>query len=218
MANVENAGRPAGTPRNAPLPSGRSRVPVKLVIIIFVAIVIGVIVWRQMSAPAKGQNPSMRGGAGGPVPVVVGTVAQKDVPVYLDGIGTVQAFNSVTVRSRVEGQLQKIGFEEGQDVQVGDLLAQIDPAPFRTVLEQAEAKKAQDESQLRIAQLELHRNEVLFTNQIVSQDVLDTNRASITQITAGLKSDQAAIDNAQVQLAYTTIRSPIAGRTGLRQV
>lgn len=160
----------------------------------------------------------MRGGQGGPVPTVIGTVQEKNVPVYLDGIGTVQAFNTVTIRSRVDGQLQKLGFEEGQDVKAGDLLAQIDPDPYRTVLEQAEAKKAQDEAQLHLGEIELHRNEALFTNKIVSQDVIDTNRASINQSTALVKSDAAAIDNAQVNLNYTTIKSPISGRTGIRQV
>jgi multidrug efflux system membrane fusion protein len=221
MLNTNDAGRPAGTPGDAPVPSGRRRFPVLAIIILLVVIVAGVIIWRQLSGAnaSKTQGGSMRGGGmGGPVPVVIGTVEQKDVPVYLDGIGTVQAFNTVTIRSRVDGQLQKLAFEEGQDVKSGDLLAEIDPAPFRTVLEQAEAKKAQDEAQLRLAEIELHRNEVLFTNKIVSQDVIDTNKASINQVTSLVKSDQAQVDNAQVNLNYTTIKSPIDGRTGIRQV
>ena len=220
MANFEQAGRPAGTPGNAPVPSGKRRFPLLAVIIAIVLIVVVVIVWRQISGngASKSQTGSMRGGAGGPVPVIIGTVEQKDVPVYLDGIGTVQAFNTVTIRSRVDGQLQKLGFEDGQDVRVGDLIAKIDPAPFQTVLDQAVAKKTQDESQLRLSQIELHRNEVLFTNKIVSQDVIDTNRASISQTEAVIKSDEASIESAQVQLNYTTISSPIDGRTGIRQV
>ncbi|MDB6058673.1 MAG: transporter [Verrucomicrobiales bacterium] len=219
MANFEQAGSPAGTPGMAPVPSGKRRFPLLAVIIVLVLILVGVIVWRQLSGNGAGKNPAaaMRG-AGGPVPVILGTVAQKDVPVYLDGLGTVQAFNSVTVRSRVDGQLQKLGFEEGQDIRAGDLVAMIDPAPFKTVLTQAQAKRTQDESQLRMAEIELHRNEVLFTNRIVSQDVIDTNRAQINQISALVKSDEAAIESAQVQLNYTTIKSPIDGRTGLRQV
>ncbi|MGZ4971364.1 MAG: efflux RND transporter periplasmic adaptor subunit [Limisphaerales bacterium] len=219
MANFEQAGRPAGTPGSAPVPSGKRRFPVLAVIIFIVLIVVGVIVWRQISGNNTSKNSagSMRG-AGGPVPVIIGTVAQKDVPVYLDGIGTVQAFNTVTIRSRVDGQLQKLGFEEGEDVRAGDLLAQIDPAPFRTVLDQATAKKTQDEAQLHLSEIELRRNQVLFTNKIVSQDVIDTNRAAINQISALIKSDEASIENAQVQLNYTTIKAPIDGRTGLRQV
>jgi multidrug efflux system membrane fusion protein len=220
MSNIENAGRPAGTPGNAPVPSGKRRFPLMMVVIVLMLIVVGVIVWRQMSQGGASKNAagSMRGANMGPVPVKIGTVAQKDVPVYLDGIGTVQAFNSVTLRSRVDGQLEKLGFEEGQDIKTGDLVAQIDPAPFRTVLEQAQAKKTQDESQLQMSEIELRRNLVLFTNKIVSQDALDTNRATINQLTAVVKSDQASIDNAQVQLNYTTIKSPIDGRTGIRQV
>src|SRR5690242_16057972 len=116
MANFEQAGRPAGTPGSAPVPSGKRRFPVLAVIIFIILIVVGVIVWRQISGnnASKNSAASMRG-AGGPVPVIIGTVAQKDVPVYLDGIGTVQAFNTVTIRSRVDGQLEKLGFEEGQD-------------------------------------------------------------------------------------------------------
>jgi multidrug efflux system membrane fusion protein len=190
-----------------------------MVILILAVIVVGVIVWRQISGKenAKTQGAGMRG-AGGPVPVVIGTVVEKDVPVYLDGIGTVQAFNTVTIRSRVDGQLQKLGFQEGQDVKAGDLIAEIDPAPFKTVLDQAQAKKTQDEAQLNIAETELHRNLVLFTNKIISQDVIDTNRSSIKQISALVKSDEASIENAEVQLNYTKIKSPIDGRTGLRQI
>src|SRR4029077_15353425 len=106
-----------------------------------------------------------RGGAGGPVVATLGTVQQKDFPLFLDGLGTVQAFNTVTVRSRVDGQLNKLAFREGQDVHAGDLLAQIDPEPFRTQVEQAEAKKAQDQAQLENALVELKRDEILLTNK-----------------------------------------------------
>jgi membrane fusion protein, multidrug efflux system len=220
MANTENAGRPPGIPGSAPVPSGRRRFPLLAIIIVLVLILGGVIVWRLVtqSSASKSQSASARGGGGGPVPVIIGTVAQKNVPVYLDGIGTVQAFNTVTVRSRVDGQLLKLGFDEGQDVKSGDLIAQIDPAPYRTVLEQAEGKKSQDEAQLKLLEVELRRNMVLFTNKIVSQDVIDTNEATIKQITALVQSDQASVDNAQVNLNYTTIKSPIDGRTGIRQV
>src|SRR3954463_2975267 len=106
MVNTNDAGRPAGTPGNAPVPSGRRRFPLLAFIIFLVVIIVGVIVWRQVtqSNAAKTQGASIRGGGGGPVPVIVGTVEQKDVSVYLDGIGTVQAFNAVTIRSRVDGQ------------------------------------------------------------------------------------------------------------------
>lgn len=152
------------------------------------------------------------------VPIVPGVVEQKEVPIYLDGLGTVQAFNTVTVRSRVDGQVIKVAFVEGQDVHVGDLLAQIDPAPFQAQLDQSIAKKAQDEAQLSIARLTLDRDKELLTSKILAQQDFDTQKATVSQLEAMVAGDQAAIENARVQLAYTTITSPLEGRTGLRMV
>ena len=153
-----------------------------------------------------------------PVPVVAGTVAEKDVPIYLGGIGTVQAFNTVTVHARVDGQVTKIAFTEGQDVHAGDLLAQIDPDPFRTALEQTVAKKGQDEAQLANARVDLKRYADLLANEGVTQQQYDTQKALVDTLAATVNADQAAIESAKVQLAYTTIVSPIDGRTGIRQV
>ncbi|NDF01409.1 MAG: efflux RND transporter periplasmic adaptor subunit, partial [Verrucomicrobia bacterium] len=153
-----------------------------------------------------------------PVPVVTTKVLQKDVPIYLDGLGTVMAYNSVTVRVRVDGQLQKVAFTEGQDVKAGDLLAQIDPDPFLTQVAQAEARKTQDEAQLTNARIQLKRNADLLALKIVSQQDYDTQKALVDQFEATVKADQAAIDSAKVQLNYTKILAPISGRTGLRQV
>src|SRR5947199_8892301 len=114
---------------------------------------------QRSTKTSPGTGPASRGGSRlAPVPVVAGTVNQKDVPIYLDGLGTVQAFNTVTVRVRVDGQVQKIGFVEGQDVHTGDLLAQIDPSPFQAQVDQSEAKKAQDEAQLAVAKVTLQRD------------------------------------------------------------
>src|SRR5262249_40911993 len=146
-------------------------------------------------------------GPQGPVAVVIGKVEQKDVPIYRDGLGTVQAFNTVTVRSRVDGQLQKLAFTEGQDVKAGDVLAQIDPAPFQTQVAQAEAKKGQDEAQLANAKLDLKRNEALLASKIVAQEVYDTAQALVNQLDAAVKADQAAIDSARVQLNYSTVKA-----------
>jgi multidrug efflux system membrane fusion protein len=173
---------------------------------------------RQSGSVKGGKQGKGPGGSNAPVAAIIGTVMQKDVPVYLDGLGTVQAFNTVTVRSRVDGQLKKLSFKEGQDVRAGELLAQIDPDPFRTQVEQLEAKKAQDEAQLSFAQVELKRNADLLAQKIVSQEVYDTQKAQVDQLLALVKSDQAAIDNAKVQLNYTTIEAPISGRTGIRFV
>ena len=173
---------------------------------------------RESGSAKGGKQGKGPGGSNAPVAAIIGTVTQKDVPIYLDGLGTVQAFNTVTVRSRVDGQLNKLSFKEGQDVQAGELLAQIDPDPFRTQVEQLEAKKAQDEAQLSFARVELKRNADLLAQKIVSQEVYDTQKAQVDQLVALVKSDQAAIDNAKVQLDYTTIEAPISGRTGIRFV
>jgi len=173
---------------------------------------------REAGSAKGGKQGKGPGGSNAPVAAIIGTVMQKDVPIYLDGLGTVQAFNTVTVRSRVDGQLKKLSFKEGQDVRAGELLAQIDPDPFRTQVEQFEAKKAQDEAQLRFARVELKRNADLLAQKIVSQEVYDTQKAQVDQLEALVKSDQATIDNAKVQLDYTTIEAPISGRTGIRFV
>jgi membrane fusion protein, multidrug efflux system len=151
-------------------------------------------------------------------PVVIAPVTQGDFPVYLEGIGTVQAFNTVTVRSRVDGQLVKVGFIEGQDVKAGDLLAQIDPEPFRIAVEQAEARKAQDQAQLDNALVELKRDTDLLGQKVVAQSVFDAQQALVNQYKAAVLSDQATVDNARLQLGWTSITSPIDGRTGVRLV
>ncbi|HZO21569.1 MAG TPA: efflux RND transporter periplasmic adaptor subunit [Steroidobacteraceae bacterium] len=145
-------------------------------------------------------------------------VKREDVPVYLDGLGTVQAFNTVTVTARVDGELQKIGFVEGQMVKVGDLLAQIDPRPFQAVLAQAQAAKAKDQAQLQSARADLERYTVLAPENLASKQTLDSQRALVAGLEAQIKGDQASIENAQTQLQYTTITSPIQGRTGIRRV
>jgi multidrug efflux system membrane fusion protein len=167
---------------------------------------------------SDGKKGSTAKGPPPPVAVVMGTVEQRDVPIYRDGLGTVQAFNTVTVRSRVDGQLQKLSFEEGQDMRAGEVVAQIDPAPFKTQVAQAEAKKAQDEAQLANAKLDLKRNETLLAGKIVSQEVYDTAQALVNQLAAAVQADQAAIDSASVQLNYSTVKAPIDGRTGIRLV
>lgn len=191
--------------------------------IIVVLLVVGGLVWfglhRKSQAAAKAKPPGGGRGAGNfPISVVVGAAAKNDVPIYMDGLGTVQAFNTVTVHSRVDGELQKVAFTEGQDVKLGDLLAQIDPEPFKTQVAQAEAKKGQDEALLANAKVDLTRQQTLLNEKIVAPDVYDTARYLVAQLEATVKSDQAAIDNAKVQLAYTTITAQIEGRTGIRQV
>ena len=152
------------------------------------------------------------------MPVVAGKVEQKDTPIYLDGLGTVQAFNTVTVHTRVDGELQKVLFTEGQDVKTGDLLAVIDPRPFQAALDQAIAKKAQDEAQLANAKVTLARNTDLLKKKVIDQQDFDTSKYQGDQFQAAVQADQAAIEAAETQLDYTQIKSPIDGRIGVRLV
>ena len=155
---------------------------------------------------------------GGAIAVDVANVKRADVPVYLDGLGTIQAFNTVTVTARVDGELQKIAFEEGRMVNKGELLAQIDPRPFQAALELAMAQKAKDEAQLQSAKADLERYLTLAPEHLASKQILDAQRASVAGLEAQIKGDQANIDNAHTQLQYTSITSPIQGRTGIRRV
>jgi multidrug efflux system membrane fusion protein len=170
------------------------------------------------SAGAGGGRRGGGLGAGGVVPVVAGKVEQKDVPIYLDGLGTVQAFNTVTVHPRVDGELVKILFSEGQDVKLGDLLAVIDPRPFQSALDQAVAKKAQDQAQLENARVLLERNADLLKKKVLDQQTYDTSKFQVDQFQGAVQADQAAIDNAKTQLDYTQLKTPIDGRTGIRLV
>jgi multidrug efflux system membrane fusion protein len=152
--------------------------------------------------------------------IAVDTAAANhaDVPVYLEGLGTVQAFYTVTVTARVDGELQKIAFTEGQTVRKGDLLAQLDPRPNQAAYEQAVATKAKDAAQLANSKLDLDRYTLLQPENLASKQTVDTARATVDQLTAQLKVDQAIIDNARTQLDYTRITSPINGRTGIRLI
>jgi len=151
-------------------------------------------------------------------PVHVAVVKTRSFPVILNGLGTVQATNMVTVRSRVDGQIEKVGFEEGQMVREGDLLVQIDPAPFQAALDQAKAKLAQDEASLTNAKQDLERTAVLSKQGNATQQLFDQRTANVASLTAQVQADKAAIDSAKVQLDYTTIRSPLTGRAGFRLV
>src|ERR1700738_4735 len=150
------------------------------------------------------------------IPVTVAPVRKADFPVYLTGLGTVQGFNTVVVRTRVDGQIDKIAFKEGQLVNRGDLLAQIDPRPFQATLDQAKAKKAQDEANLANANLDLQRYTKL--GEFATRQQTDTQRSTVAQLTAQIAADDAAAFNAQTQLDYTAVKSPISGLAGLRQV
>jgi multidrug efflux system membrane fusion protein len=153
-----------------------------------------------------------------PVPVLAASPRVQDVPVYLDGVGTIRALNTVTVRSQVDGKLIAVNFTEGQDVRKGDVLGEIDPAIYQAQYDQAVAKKAQDQAQLANQRIDLTRYEQLAASNAGSKQQADTQRALVAQTEALVKADQAAIDNAAATLSYTKIVAPISGRAGLRQV
>jgi multidrug efflux system membrane fusion protein len=169
--------------------------------------------WRDLAPaapPQRQQAPS--------IAVRAVRVLRQDAPIFLSGIGTVHAFNIVTVKTRVDGHLDSVDFVEGQDVAAGNVLAQIDPRPFQAQLAQARAVKARNEALLANARLDLERTSALATREYATRQTLDTQRALVLQLEAAIQGDQAAIDNANVQLGYTTITSPISGRTGMRLV
>ena len=173
--------------------------------------------WDQYSrARARQAQAAQKAPASNPVPVKIATVGKADFPVYLTGLGTVQGFNTVLVRSRVDGQINKIDFTEGQFVKEGDTLVEIDPRPFQASLDQAKAKKAQDEANLANARLDLQRYTRL--GEFATKQQTDTQRSQVAQLTAQIEADQAAIDNAQTQLDYATVKAPISGVVGIRQV
>jgi len=152
------------------------------------------------------------------VPVVVATAEARDVPIWLEGLGTVQASATVTVKAQVDGMLSEVRFREGQEVRAGDVLARIDPRTYQAALDQATAKKAQDAATLANARVDLTRYTKLAATAYTSAQQADTQRSLVAQLEAQVAQDQAQIDNARAELSYTTITSPIDGRTGIRLV
>src|SRR5579871_6192904 len=161
---------------------------------------------------------SAAGARAAAIPVTIANVQTADFPVYLNGLGTVQPFQTVTVRSRVDGQSLKVDFKQGRMVQEGDVLVEIDPRPYQAALDQAKAKKAQDEANLANAKRDLGRYSSLASKDFASKQQVDTQQATVDQLTAQVAGDQAAIENAQTQVDYTTIKAPLTGQIGFRTV
>jgi multidrug efflux system membrane fusion protein len=192
---------------------------IRWIAVIAVLAAAGYLGWQRYGAEPSSQaeNAQKRAAAARTaVPVKTAAVVKADFPVYLTGLGTVQGFNTVTVRTRVDGQIDKIAFKEGQQVQEGDVLVHIDPRPYQAALDQAKAKKAQDEASLANANLDLQRYTKL--GEFATRQQTDTQRSTVAQLTAQLAADDAAIFNAQTQVDYTSVKAPISGVAGLRQV
>ena len=164
------------------------------------------------------ERPAPSPAAPPPVPVVAGTVAQHDVPIYLTGVGTVIAFNTVVVHSQIQGQIVSINFTEGQTVHTGDLLAQIDPRPYQAQIDQVTATRNRDQAQLVNAQANLKRYTDLGNKGWATPQLVETQQAQVAQLQAAIKADEALIEAAKVQLTYTKLTSPIDGVAGIRQV
>jgi multidrug efflux system membrane fusion protein len=192
--------------------------PIRWVLIVAAVALAGYFGWQKFQAYQVAKTQTAQKGPPQPpaIPVSVVAVQKTDFPVFLTGLGTVQGFNTVQVRTRVDGQIDKIGFTEGQIVKQGDLLVSIDPRPFQAALDQAKAKKAQDEANLDNANLELQRSTKL--GEFATVQRLDAQRSTVAQLTAQIAADDAAIVNAKTQLDYTQITAPITGVAGLRQV
>jgi multidrug efflux system membrane fusion protein len=196
-------------------PAPRRRWPwlVGAALVVVVAVVVATRSGKASTKAGKGDQAAARA-----VPVVAAPAKQGDLGVYLNGLGTATAVNTVTVRSRVDGQLVTVAFQEGQLVHAGDLLAQIDPRPFQVQLQQAEAQMAKDQATLQNANADLRRYQALIEQDAIPRQQLDTQVATVAQTQAAIQGDQAQIESAKLNLAYSRIVAPITGRVGLRLV
>src|SRR3954471_9853804 len=191
---------------------------IRWVLLIAAIAALGYLGWQRF----RGEDHQVRAESGKAaparpaVPVRTASVEKADFPVYLTGLGTVQGFNTVVVRTRVDGQINRIAFKEGQLVKEGDTLVEIDPRPYQAALDQAKAKKAQDEANLANANLDLQRYTKL--GEFATRQQTDTQRSTVAQLTAQIEADNAAVSNAQTQFDYATVKAPISGIAGLRQV
>jgi membrane fusion protein, multidrug efflux system len=170
------------------------------------------------AAGGGGKGKTGAGGGSPAVPVVVAAAQHGDLPVYFTGLGTVTAFNTVTVHTRVDGQLISVAFKEGQFVHQGEVLAQIDPRPFQVILEQAEGQLAKDQAQRKDAETNLERYKLLYGEGVIPKQQMDTQQSQVGQFDGAIKTDEATIDSAKLQLSFTHVTAPLSGRIGLRLV
>ncbi|MGD1091390.1 MAG: MdtA/MuxA family multidrug efflux RND transporter periplasmic adaptor subunit [Bryobacteraceae bacterium] len=220
--------------RHAPQPPSGKRKKRGLIWVLFLLIIVGVAGYAvyRASLPASQRGPAPGAGGGGfgggrgggrgaqlgPVPVVVQKVGRSSIPVYLNGLGNVTAFYTVTIKSRVDGQIMKVDFNEGDFVKEGQILIEIDPRPYQVMLEQGQATLAHDQALLDNAKVDLERYKMLLATDAIPKQQLDTQAALVAQYTATIKQDEANIDNARLQLTYAKVTAPISGVLGLRLV
>ncbi|HEY1475926.1 MAG TPA: efflux RND transporter periplasmic adaptor subunit, partial [Pseudolabrys sp.] len=202
------------TKGNSATSRGRRLVLMVTCLAIFAAGGAGYWYWGQGSAGAQAARTAARAA----VPVTVAIVQRQDVPIYLSGLGTVQASFTVGIHSQVDGKLQEVLFTEGQQVKKGDVLAKIDPRLFQAALDQAKAKKAQDIAQFVSASKDLERSNTLVKSNITSQQIVDQQQGKVDQLRAMIDADEAMIQTAQTNLDYTSITAPNDGRMGVRLV
>lgn len=196
----------------------RRMITTALVLLAIAGAVYYVFFYAQTTPVTGGGGRRSAANADGPVPVLADASKRADVPVYLNAVGTTKALNTVTVRAQVDGKLLSVNFKEGDDVKKGDVIAKIDPTTFQATLDQAIAKKAQDEAVLGNARNDLTRYEMLAATNAINRQQADTQKSLVAQYTAQVQSDQAVVESARATLAYSTIVAPIDGRTGIRQV
>jgi membrane fusion protein, multidrug efflux system len=223
---LDTPGQHGTTPPSSRKPKKRGLIWV--VFLLIVAGIAGYAVWRagHPIAPVRGQGGGGggRGGGGGgrgplgPVPVVLSKVGRSSIPVYLNGLGNVTAYYTVTVKSRVDGQIMKVDFNEGDLVKQGQLLIEIDPRPYQVQLQLAQGTLARDEALLNNAKLDLERYKMLLATDAIPKQQLDTQNALVAQYEGTIKQDTANIDNAKLQLIYAQVTAPITGVAGLRLV
>ncbi len=227
IAPEEHISGPVAPHRGTPPPGQkpRKRGFIWMLLLLLVVGVAGYAVWRAGQPnlvpvnPNAGRGRRSGGGAGlGPTPVVIAKAKRTNVPVYLTGLGNVSAFYTTTVKTRVDGQLMSVAFQEGDDVKKGQDLALIDPRPYQVMLEQAEGTLAKDTALLADAKIDLERYKTLLAQDAIPKQQLDTQTATVGQYEGNIKTDQANIDNAKLQLVYAHIIAPISGRIGLRLV
>jgi membrane fusion protein, multidrug efflux system len=186
-------------------------------VVIFIVIA-AVLFSLGCSSAADGKQQKAQAAGPRSVSVAIAQVQRQDVPVYLTGLGAVTAFNTANIKSRVDGQIMKVNFQEGQNVKEGDLLILIDARPYEVQLEQVQAQLFRDQAQLRDAQLNLQRYTTLIPSGSIAQQQVDTQKALVDQLEGTVRTDQAQIDNAKLQIVYCHITAPFTGRVGLRQV